>query len=87
MSVRSTFSTLHDYFERLLEWITIFLMVSLALVVLIAVAYRLSGNALVWYDEIASMREDFAELHERMDFNERSLAEVSKNAIGPGDSG
>jgi hypothetical protein len=33
------------------------------------------------------MREDVAELHERMDFTERVLSEVrSKNAIGPGDS-
>ncbi len=33
------------------------------------------------------MREDMAELHERMDFTERVLSEIrSKNAIGPGDS-
>ena len=39
------------------------------------------------YDEVSSMREDLAELHERVDFTERVLSDVrSKNAIGPGDS-
>ncbi len=39
------------------------------------------------HDEVGAMREDMAELHERMDFTERVLSEVkSKNAIGPGDS-
>ena len=39
------------------------------------------------HDEVGSMREDIAELEERLDFAERMLSEVrSKNAIGPGDS-
>ena len=39
------------------------------------------------HDEVGSMREDMAELHERMDLTERVLSEIrSKNAIGPGDS-
>ena len=39
------------------------------------------------HDEVGSMREDLAELQERMDFTERILSEVrSRNAIGPGDS-
>ncbi len=39
------------------------------------------------HDEVSSMREEFAELHERVDFHERMLSEVrSRNAIGPGDS-
>jgi len=39
------------------------------------------------HDEVGSMREDLAELHERMDFTERVLSEVrSRDAIGPGDS-
>ncbi len=39
------------------------------------------------HDEVGSMREDMAELHERMDFTERMLSEVrSRNAIGPGNS-
>ncbi len=38
-------------------------------------------------DEVGSMREDLAELHERVDFTERMLSQVrSRNAIGPGDS-
>lgn len=36
--------------------ITIVLMVSLAAVVLTAVAYRLTGHALAWYDEIAAIQ-------------------------------
>jgi TRAP-type C4-dicarboxylate transport system permease small subunit len=39
-----------------LEATTIFLMVSLALVVLIAVAYRLGGHSLAWYDEVAAIQ-------------------------------
>jgi hypothetical protein len=39
------------------------------------------------HDETGSMREDIAELQERMDFAERMLSEVrSRNAVGPGDS-
>ena len=39
------------------------------------------------HDEFDSMREEVAELHERVDFTERILSEVrSRNAIGPGDS-
>ncbi len=39
------------------------------------------------HDEVGSMREDFAELHERVDFTERMLSEIrSRNVIGPGDS-
>ena len=38
-------------------------------------------------DEFGSMREDFAELQERVDFTERVLSEVrARNVIGPGDS-
>jgi hypothetical protein len=39
------------------------------------------------HDEIGSMREDIAEVQERLDFTERVLSEVkSRDAIGPGDS-
>ena len=39
------------------------------------------------HDEFGSMREEFAELHERVDFTERMLSEVrARNAIGPGNS-
>lgn len=54
--MRLVFSTLHGHFERLLEYITIGLMVSLAVVVLVGVGFRLSGHALVWYDEVAAIQ-------------------------------
>lgn len=39
------------------------------------------------YEEVGSLRDDLAELNERMDFTERMLSDVrSRNAIGPGDS-
>lgn len=43
-------------FERLLESITVFLIISLALVVVLGVIYRWSGASLSWYDEIASVQ-------------------------------
>lgn len=42
-------------FERTLEWVVIVLMVTLAVEVTAGVAFRYSGNALVWYDEVASI--------------------------------
>jgi uncharacterized protein YlxW (UPF0749 family) len=48
---------------------------------------RLTEAVQQLYDEVGSMREDLAELHERVDFTERMLSDVrSRNAIGPGDS-
>lgn len=41
--------------ERTLEWIVVVLMASLAVLVVVAVAFRRSGGALVWYDEVASV--------------------------------
>jgi TRAP-type C4-dicarboxylate transport system permease small subunit len=46
----------HRTLEWLLEWITIILMVSLSLVVIVAVAYRLADNSLSWYDEVAAIQ-------------------------------
>ncbi len=43
-------------FERLLELIAILLILSLALVVVLGVVYRWSGEALSWYDEVASVQ-------------------------------
>ena len=54
--MRVAFSTIQSAFERLLEIITIILMVSLATVVLVAVAYRLAGESLAWYDEVAAIQ-------------------------------
>jgi TRAP-type transport system small permease protein len=42
-------------FERLLEWIVIALMVTLAVEVTAGVIFRYSGYSLVWYDEVASI--------------------------------
>ena len=48
---------------------------------------RLTEAVQQLHDEVSSMREEFAELHERVDFHERMLSEVrSKNVIGPADS-
>lgn len=43
-------------FERLLEIIAVLLIVSLAVVVVLGVIYRWSGEALSWYDEVASVQ-------------------------------
>ena len=51
-----TLAAWRSLLERFLEGITIFLMVSLAAVVVIAVVYRTAGSALVWYDEVASVQ-------------------------------
>lgn len=41
--------------ETLLEWIVILLMVGLTVIVIVAVLYRLAGNSLSWYDEVAEI--------------------------------
>ena len=41
--------------ERLFEWISVALMVALALEVLVGIAFRTAGRPLSWYDEIASV--------------------------------
>ena len=41
--------------RKLLEGLVLFLMVSLALVVIVGVVFRKSGASLVWYDEVASI--------------------------------
>jgi TRAP-type C4-dicarboxylate transport system permease small subunit len=41
--------------ERLLEGVCLILMVGLAVVVMLAVAYRYGGASLVWYDEVAAI--------------------------------
>lgn len=42
--------------ETVLEWIVILLMISLTVVVIVAVLYRMSGNSLSWYDEVAAVQ-------------------------------
>ena len=48
---------------------------------------RLTEAVQQLHEEVGAMREDVAELYERVDFTERMLSEVkSKNVIGQGDS-
>jgi TRAP-type C4-dicarboxylate transport system permease small subunit len=49
-------NTLTRWFEWLLEVASIILLISLALVVVVAVIFRFSGSSLVWYDEVASVQ-------------------------------
>jgi len=46
---------LRHRFERLLEWVVMFLMLLLFAEVTIGVIFRMAGEPLVWYDEIASI--------------------------------
>ncbi|MGD1870305.1 MAG: TRAP transporter small permease [Neomegalonema sp.] len=48
--------TLRRFLEVVLEWATILLLISLTVVVIVAVLYRLSGNSLSWYDEVAAIQ-------------------------------
>jgi len=48
-------SRLARWLDVSLQAVTIFLLVALALVVLLGVGYRYSGNSLIWYDEVASV--------------------------------
>ncbi|MBQ0749289.1 MAG: TRAP transporter small permease subunit [Roseovarius sp.] len=41
--------------SRLLEWITVLLMVGLTVVVIVAVIARLMGQSFSWYDEVAAI--------------------------------
>jgi TRAP-type C4-dicarboxylate transport system permease small subunit len=49
-------TTLRGALQFLLEWATIVLMVLLTIVVIVAVCYRISGNSLSWYDEVAAIQ-------------------------------
>lgn len=50
------FDTARSVFERLLESITVLLILSLAVVVVLGVVFRWAGEALSWYDEVASVQ-------------------------------
>jgi len=49
-------TTVNRWLEAVLEWVTVLLMVSLTIVVIVAVLFRLSGNSLSWYDEVAAIQ-------------------------------
>jgi TRAP-type C4-dicarboxylate transport system permease small subunit len=42
--------------EVVLEWVVIILMIALTLVVIVAVLFRIAGDSLSWYDEIAAIQ-------------------------------
>lgn len=50
------FDTARSVFERLLETITVLLIISLAVVVVLGVIFRWAGESLSWYDEVASVQ-------------------------------
>lgn len=50
------FQTLHRWFERFLQIVSVGLLISLAVVIVMAVVYRKLGSSLVWYDEVASVQ-------------------------------
>ncbi len=52
----SKFGAARSVFERLLETITVLLIISLAVVVVLGVIFRWAGEALSWYDEVASVQ-------------------------------
>jgi TRAP-type C4-dicarboxylate transport system permease small subunit len=49
-------ATLYRIFERLLQIITVALLISMAVVIVMAVVFRMLGASLVWYDEVASVQ-------------------------------
>ena len=49
-------SQVHRTLEWLLEWATIILMVALTIVVVVGVCFRIAGDSLSWYDEVASVQ-------------------------------
>ena len=63
-------------YERLLEWIVIFLMAVLAIEVTAGVIFRTVGYSLVWYDEVASI------LLAWLTFYGSALAAVKRAHIG-----
>jgi len=42
-------------FEKLLETVSMFLLIFLACIVVLAVVFRFFGQSLIWYDEVASV--------------------------------
>ena len=47
---------INRFLEWLLEWVIIFLMIGLTIVVIVAVLFRLAGESLSWYDEVAAVQ-------------------------------
>jgi TRAP-type C4-dicarboxylate transport system permease small subunit len=51
----TSFQTMRAIFERVLEWIVVALVAALSLLVITGAAFRYSGHALAWYDEVAEV--------------------------------
>ena len=62
--------------EWILEWITIVLMIALSLVVIVAVCFRLAGDSLSWYDEVAAIQLSW------ITYYGAALAALKRNHIG-----
>ncbi|MBY8974835.1 TRAP transporter small permease subunit [Rhodobacteraceae bacterium NNCM2] len=67
---------INSFVQTLLEWFMILLMVSLTFVVIVAVLFRLSGNSLSWYDEIAAVQLSW------ITYYGASLAALKRRHIG-----
>lgn len=50
-----TLKRINQIASRILEWITVLLMVGLTVIVIVAVLARLMGQSFSWYDEIAAI--------------------------------
>jgi len=46
---------LKRWLEKILEFFSVFLLITLAVIVVLAVVFRFLGQSLVWYDEVASV--------------------------------
>ncbi len=62
--------------EWILEWITIILMIALSVVVIVAVSFRLVGDSLSWYDEVAAIQLSW------VTYYGAALAALKRNHIG-----
>lgn len=60
----------------ILEWVVMFLVVTLAVEVTLGIVFRMSGHSLVWYDEVASV------LLAWLTFYGSALASVKRAHIG-----
>ena len=49
-------ATIKRIVESVLEWMVIVQMILLTVVVIVAVLYRLAGDSLSWYDEVAAIQ-------------------------------
>ena len=52
--------------EAFLEWFVIIMMVALTIVVIVAVVFRIFGNSLSWYDEIAAIQLSWITYYEQL---------------------